>query len=463
MPILAPNDAPEPHTPGRPPRLIALKKKLLFSGIVVVTIYFATELLALAVLCWQHRTWSSVYKERQGVAARDHFQAPHGLARPVMIHPYLGFVLQTNDDDEKSINQTGNVRGDEGTTRGDYRITDFGFYDDQPPIHKRSSDRVIVAILGGSVARQLATNATSVLEKQLSSLPELLGKHFQFVRLGVDGSKQPQQLMTLNYLMSLGAEFDVVINLDGANEAALPQQDNVRYGVSAAFPRQWSSLLAVRGNAEAARRVGYVTYLRQEQRERADQFGKVGLGYSPVALLIWKVLHDRGATHIRDQTTRIATLSTKELSFAASGPKETFDSDEQLFDHCVELWAHSSELLARLCTAHGIRYFHLLQPNQYLPGSKPMGEVESSLTVNNVSIFNVPIGQCYPKMRAAADRLNNAGVSFGDLTQVFLDHPERLYTDDCCHITEAGDTILAKAIARHIRAAWHQPKKTNDP
>ena len=31
------------------------------------------------------------------------------------------------------------------------------------------------------------------------------------------GYKQPQQLMAYNYLLSLGAEFDAVINIDGYN------------------------------------------------------------------------------------------------------------------------------------------------------------------------------------------------------------------------------------------------------
>ncbi len=447
MIIQAPN-APESDTPIRLPKPITLKKKLLFSGVVVLTIYLTTELIALAVLCWQHRTWSSVHTERQRIAARDPFLAPHGLSQEVMIHPFVGYVLQPKIEP----NRTDRL----AEAQKKFEITEFGFHDNQPPIHKRSEDRTIVGILGGSVAMQLAVNATVVFEQELASLHGLQGKRFEFVRLGVSGFKQPQQLMTLNYLMSLGAEFDIVINLDGANEAALPLHDNVRYGVNAAFPRQWSSLLAVRGNAEAARRVGYVSYLRQVQRERATQFGNAWLGHSPLATLIWKVLYNRSAAQIRDQTTRIAEQSTQELSFAASGPKEVFESDERTFEHCVELWTHSSILLARLCASHGIRYFHFLQPNQYLSGSKPMGEAETQFATNNVSIFHVPIERCYPKMRANADRLRRAGVSFGDLTQVFADSPEPLYIDDCCHVNDAGDRIIANAIARHIRAAWNQ-------
>ena len=76
----------------------------------------------------------------------------------------------------------------------------------------------------------MAINATGVLEQELSQLPRFSGKSFRFVRLAIDGNKQPQQLMTLNYLLTLGAEFDIVINLDGVNEASLPGMDNVPYG-----------------------------------------------------------------------------------------------------------------------------------------------------------------------------------------------------------------------------------------
>ena len=49
----------------------------------------------------------------------------------------------------------------------------------------------------------------------------LSGRKIDIVRLALPGQKQPQQLMTLAWVQSLGAEFDIVVNLDGYNEAVL--------------------------------------------------------------------------------------------------------------------------------------------------------------------------------------------------------------------------------------------------
>jgi hypothetical protein len=54
-------------------------------------------------------------------------------------------------------------------------------------------------------------------------------------------------------------------------------------------------------------------------------------------------------------------------------------------------------------------------------------------------------------MQAESARLLEAGVAFTDLTSVFSDHSERIYSDTCCHMLAEGDLIMATAIARHIK------------
>jgi len=50
------------------------------------------------------------------------------------------------------------------------------------------------------------------------------------VILGFPGYKQPQQLLALAYFLSLGAEYDLIINLDGYNDIVLPVTDNYNLG-----------------------------------------------------------------------------------------------------------------------------------------------------------------------------------------------------------------------------------------
>ena len=45
------------------------------------------------------------------------------------------------------------------------------------------------------------------------------------------GWKQPQQLLALSWILALGGELDVLINVDGFNEVALDGVENAERGV----------------------------------------------------------------------------------------------------------------------------------------------------------------------------------------------------------------------------------------
>src|SRR5690606_34769316 len=109
-----------------------------------------------------------------------------------------------------------------------------------PPIHRRSDEHVIVGIVGGSVALGFSLEGDAALARILTQHPRLTGRRVTFVRLCLGGYKQPQQLLTISYLLSLGAEFDFVVNIDGFNEVVLPAIENVPVGVYPFFPRAWN-------------------------------------------------------------------------------------------------------------------------------------------------------------------------------------------------------------------------------
>jgi hypothetical protein len=414
----------------------------MFNLVLVAGTWGLVELFSLVAVFFTNGSIVLAWQLRHSMAQRDPVQLPGNYSQPVMIHPYIGAVLQPHAD------------GGRLSIDGKYRITEYGFVDNGPPIHKRSADRVIVAIVGGSVARQMAMNATDLLERELAEIPQFAGRSFQFVRLAVDGYKKPQQQVTINYLLTLGAEFDVVINLDGVNESALPKMDNVPYHVFAAYPRKWGTMIASAGSIEINRLIGYVAYLRHRQRDRARFFENLPLRYSPTATLIWNVFNDRSDKMVRDQLETISLRSINELSYSSSGPPESFDSDQELYEHCVGIWCRSSILLHQLCAANGIRYFHFLQPNQYLKGSKPIESDEAVIALSDNSPFRIPIEVCFPLMQSRAAELSGAGVTFTDLTGVFSDRREQIYKDDCCHVVKAGDEIMARAIAARIKQAY---------
>ncbi len=124
-----------------------------------------------------------------------------------ILHPYLGFV---------GVEQDG--------------FNEFHF-PGISPITKKSDNDLNVVLMGGSVARELYVNSGEKIRQKLGSSDKYKNKNIKLVILALSGFKQPQQLLALNYFMALGAEYDIVINLDGFNEIVLPYADNLPFHV----------------------------------------------------------------------------------------------------------------------------------------------------------------------------------------------------------------------------------------
>ncbi len=87
------------------------------------------------------------------------------------------------------------------------------------------------------------------------------------VTLGIAGYKQPQQLLALAYFLSLGAEYDLIINLDGYNDIVLPITDNYSFGVNPFFPRAWNLRISRQPCKKILTVIGEVRYLRDLKEE----------------------------------------------------------------------------------------------------------------------------------------------------------------------------------------------------
>jgi hypothetical protein len=210
--------------------------------------------------------------------------------------------------------------------------------------------------------------------------------------------------------------------------------------------------------------VGHITYLRHQQRDEAIWASSFPWCYSPTAQLIWSLRSDHLHRLVTNRIDNVSTLAQNELTYSAAGPPEKFDSETDVDRHCIDIWTQSSLQLNRLCTANGIRYFHFLQPNQYVPDSKPIGTAEAKVAFQTGNAGCEAVARCFPAMRTqTADQLRKSGEAFFDLTTVFADHPEPLYVDDCCHVKAEGDFIMAKAIAAHIGQWMREHRSGNHP
>lgn len=361
--------------------------------------------------------------------------------RDQVVHPYVGYVFDPSFNTPQTMAELGGRR-----------ITQYGFIGDEGFFHAPSPERVVVGIAGGSVAVFFLLQGAETLVEELRKAPELAAKEFVFVPTALLGYKQPQQLLALSYCLSLGGHFDWVINLDGFNEVTLPVIENLPKGVAAVFPRSWYWRVQDVPDPAVRRRMGAATWLAAERARLARSYSRRPLAWSATWNLAWRLRDRRLERELRAAETELVAWDPNVTSFAARGPFTEHAGEESLYGELADLWARSSLQMHRLCAANGIRYYHFLQPNQYVPDSKPMGEAERRLALSSESPFKEPAEAGYPHLIRAGEGLRAEGVRFHDLTGLFAGVPEPIYSDNCCHLNEAGNRLLARRIAESILA-----------
>ena len=346
-------------------------------------------------------------------------------SRDEVLHPYLGFAPRPP--------------GASGAAA-------FGFTAPEP-LQRRAPDRVIVAVVGGSAAHLFAEQGLRALGAKLTKLPAFAGRTVVPLNLAVGGYKQPQQLMTVAYLLALGGEVDVVINLDGFNDVTMHPTENAPAGVPLAYPRRWDQRVEGLFQGGALRLMLQRVDLERRRAELASTFSVFPLRVSTAANAVYLALDRRLE---RGQGATDAALVTVPAGAAPAGKRPASDEDH-VYEELAALWQRSSLQLARLVEAGGARYYHFLQPNQYVPGSKPMGAAERAVSIADGHRYRRAVELGYPRLRRAGAALAGEGVRFADLSGAFVDHPEPIYFDSCCHVNERGNAILAELMFDAIR------------
>lgn len=359
----------------------------------------------------------------------------------VVLHPFLGYVLNPE------IREWRTPRGRIVTPQ----ITADGFVATPDPPASASPDEVEVGLFGGSVATFLCAEGRAALLTELAKAPGFNKKKIALRCFALGGYKQPQQLMALAYLLALGRKLDIVINLDGFNEVALPFGENWPAGVFPFYPRGWSTLAEGIPDIERLRLVGSIVDLEERRVRLARNFSRAPLRYSAICNLLWQAF-DRNlaarlsATQLRLQITR----SSDRGHFVGHGPRRDYRSEGEFFQDLAAEWKRSSFEMAHLCAGAGIHYYHFLQPNQYDEGSKPMGAAERRTAFKADHPYRKGVEKGYPLLAKAGGDLVAGGVKFYDARKVFAGITEPLYVDQCCHFNQTGNQILGAWMADRI-------------
>ena len=316
------------------------------------------------------------------------------------------------------------------------------------PPPRRRQDTVVVGLLGGSVAQDVQPFLQRALERWFAANQS--PRQPAVLKLAAGAAKQPQQTLIVANTLLLGGEFDLIINLDGFNELGGSAGQNPQAGVFPFFPLYWHHRVSLTG-AEILQ-AGDISLLRREQARRTAAGETSPLRRSALFGLANRWRQERIAAAIIRQNHQLAAM-TAAYSPERHGSRSWLSREAELLPAAARVWYRGALALARLAELAAADYYHFLQPNQYVPDSKPLSSEERERAYNPDDIRGAFAARGYPLLRRFCQDLPGQGVQCFDLTGIFADHPETLYIDDCCHLNARGNELLAAAMVQRLEPA----------
>ncbi|MCH9649798.1 MAG: hypothetical protein K0U98_16285 [Deltaproteobacteria bacterium] len=429
-------------------------RKLLFSTILAILVLLGAEVLSFLGLSASQGRWASysgLSEARQTIADGEPTGDPRELKveRRLrrfqnhfghnVLHPFLGFV---------------NVPRAQARKKRNFRpgAANLGFPDNRASLLQPArEDTVVVGIFGGSVANILANVSFEKLTEDLGTVPRFTGKKIRLVHAALGGFKQPQQLMALNYFLALGGHFDLILNIDGFNEVALPGPELISKNVFPHYPRDWYFRTAA---LDPALRIslGRLAYLQDQKKNLAQHFSGPLLSRSFTASLFWSLKNQNLDRRISEGQLELANKKDISWNYQTHGPRRKYSEPEKLYEDLTDVWIRSSYQMQALAQSAGAEYFHFLQPNQYIDGSKDLTDQETRVAFDEDNRVRPGVLSGYPMLISKGREAREAGLPFFDLTLIFRNVPQSLYIDVCCHFNIEGNDLLADAIVEILKA-----------
>ncbi|CAD5948671.1 hypothetical protein NO108_02778 [Planktothrix rubescens] len=360
------------------------------------------------------------------------------------LHPYFGYIQKPSPD-----------------FRPGFKYNNYGFISPYDyPYTKTNNNQVIIGVLGGSVASNYSIYEVQnkILEKKLQQLPQFQGKELIILSLAIGGYKQPQQLITLNYLLAMGQQFDMVINIDGFNEVALANINNEN-GLDFVMPSSShvQALTGLANNSLSTPAIKALLNIKDNKPKIKDALETLkNCSLASCNAIMSLYVQELVKNYRRDvarferyrhQQTEDDNTAESVIYFYMQDPILT---DTKLFPKIADHWAKTSILINQTLKANNIPYFHILQPNQYYPTRRVFSEAEKQVAFSADSPYQNAVKKGYPLLLKEVEKLKANQVNFFDGVAILDDTKEPAYIDNCCHYQKIGENILSNFVADSV-------------
>ncbi|MGL4504016.1 MAG: hypothetical protein ACRCU2_33445, partial [Planktothrix sp.] len=378
------------------------------------------------------------------------------------LHPFFGYVLKPN----LPLNLEFSSRV--------FTINNFGFPADYDyPFIRQNPNQLIIGVFGGSVASNFSMYEieNQVLSKTLKEkIPELANKEIIILPFALGGYKQPQQLLILNYILSLGQEFDFVINIDGFNEVALSNL-NYQENIALSMPSV-QHLLPLRDVAsnnlgpDELSAIASIVENREQLRKGQEKLQQSKLA----STYLFRVVSTQAAAkNYQDNLMKFERIRgqkaqnpQQDFILKIENARESMDG-ETAFNRMAELWGNSSRLMKQSLAAQNSLYFHFIQPNQYYPTGRSFSEEERRLAIIDNHPYEVGVQKGYPVLFQKVEQLQGENIPVFNAVEIFDNVNELVYIDSCCHYNQAGNQVFATYIADSIVDFLNQNPELKNP
>lgn len=406
------------------------KSRLALVAINVLVLLVLAELVAVAFYFFQHGAF--FYTAEKAIPGLL-LETRRGDLSADVLHPYFGPIHRPGVRPE-----TNNIG--------------FGSKQSFPYIRKNERE-FLVGIFGGSVARAFCDRGAPRLVARLQRNEALAGREIVPLCFSHEGYKQPQQLIVLAYFLSLGQQFDLVINIDGFNEVALGSRNDERgRDISMPSPIHIDPLLNLIDQAT-------LTPARVQALARISQYKErlnalVNRMQRARVAAVYVALDSYYRFTMNRYQAEVAAYDALPSNPPASSillltpPVKKRDSPGVVYQDIASGWTMASLLMHDLLAARGVTYLHVLQPNQYFT-SRVFSESEARVALNKDTPFKRSVEEGYPALKRATAELVGK-EQFVDGTAAFDREVAAVYEDDCCHYTNRGYEMLAELIAERV-------------
>jgi hypothetical protein len=422
-------------------------KKIIAITISILILILAIETLSNFIFYVQNNKAYYNHKPNQQDVVKD---SATSVAEAVF-HPYYSYINRVGRSGSYPI----------GGENVEWVTNNVGFqvlkklYINEPSRYnyprRKASDEIVIGIFGGSVASgfALTMQGSNEFNKVLSKIQKYKNRKITILNFAMPGFKQPQQLLALAYYLSLGQEFDLVINIDGFNEVVTGYR-NYNSGVETTFPAdtlwgEWGRIIEKNPNNISVENV--LDHKKMYFKALKIQYDEKSLTCKLAACYLF----NKSISHMLSGEIKNLNIQIVEKNKRTIFPVAKFNNaktEYENYEYIISNWKKSSLEMEILLRTLGAEYVHVIQPNQW---DISMGKYSP---IDNKHIYEwliKPVNFGYPMLRDGGKNLKLSGITVLDKTDLFKGLRYRdIYVDDCCHYTDKGAKILGESIINDV-------------